>query len=139
MGNWTPWLAPIGLPKITRAPEYATAFSVNQRPSPIDSEATSTRSAFMPERMYENPLPSSPTRLSAGISMSSKNSALVEWFIIMRSGRISSPFSPRMSTRKTLSPSVRRATCSTGVVRASSSMRSDCCAREMNILRPLTT
>ena len=71
--------------------------------------------------------------------MSSKNSALVEWFIIMRSGRISSPLSPRMSMRNTLRPSVRRVACSAGVVRASSSIRSDCSAREMNILRPLTT
>ena len=44
-----------------------------------------------------------------------------------------------MSIRKTLRPSVRRFTCSAGVVRASSSMRSDCSAREMNIFRPLTT
>ena len=36
-------------------------------------------------------MPSWPMRLSAGISMLSKKSALVEWFIIMRSGRTSSP------------------------------------------------
>src|SRR3989442_5000323 len=65
--------------------------------------------------------------------MSSKNSALVEWFIIMRSGRISRRLIPRMSMRKTLSPSVRRLTCSAGVVRASSSMRSDCMARDEHL------
>ena len=51
IGNCTPWLAPIGLPKITRWLEYATAFSMNQRPSPSESEATRMRSAFMPSRM----------------------------------------------------------------------------------------
>ncbi len=51
MGNCTPWLAPMGLPKITRSLEYSTAFSMNQRPSPTDSEATRMRSAFMPSRM----------------------------------------------------------------------------------------
>jgi hypothetical protein len=78
-------------------------------------------------------------RLSAGISMSSKNSALVEWFIIILSGRISRPLMPRTSMRNTDNPSVRRFACSTGVVRASRSIRSDCMAREMNILRPFTT
>src|SRR5438105_15469836 len=76
------------------------------------------RSAFMPDRMYWKPLPSSPIRLAAGTSMSSKNSALVEWFIIMRSGRISRPLRLRMSIRKTLRPSMRRFTCSAGVVQA---------------------
>ena len=44
-----------------------------------------------------------------------------------------------MSMRNTDRPSVRRFTWSTGVVRASSSIRSDWSAREMKILRPLTT
>ena len=44
-----------------------------------------------------------------------------------------------MSTRKTESPSPRRFTCSTGVVRASSSIRSDCSAREVQTFWPLTT
>ena len=78
-------------------------------------------------------------RLAAGISTSSKKSALVEWFIIIRSGRTSKPGSPRMSMRKTLRPSVRFFACSTGVVRARRSMRSDWSAREMKIFRPLTT
>src|ERR671936_867932 len=51
IGNCTPWLAPIGLPKITREPEYATALSVNQPTSPTDSEATRRRAAVMPDRM----------------------------------------------------------------------------------------
>ena len=71
--------------------------------------------------------------------MPSKNSALVEWFIIIRSGRTSRPFTPRMSTRNTDSPSVLRLTRSTGVVRASSSIRSDWSTREMKIFWPLTT
>ena len=71
--------------------------------------------------------------------MWSKNSAFVEWFIIMRSGRTSSPCTWRMSIRKTDSPSVFRFTWSTGVVRASSSIRSDCSTREMKIFWPLTT
>ena len=71
--------------------------------------------------------------------MPSKKSALVEWFIIILSGRTSSPLMPRMSTRKTLSPSVLRVTLSTGVVRASSSIRSDWSTREMNIFWPFTT
>src|ERR1044071_5787471 len=45
IGNCTPWLPPIGLPKITRWLEYATALSTNQWPSPIDSEATRVPSA----------------------------------------------------------------------------------------------
>src|SRR5438093_482893 len=51
IGNCTPWLAPSGLPKSTRWLEYATARSTNQRPSPIDSDATRMRSTFMPSRM----------------------------------------------------------------------------------------
>ncbi len=51
IANCTPWLAPIGLPKMTRWFEYATAFSVNQRASPSESEATRIRSAFIPSRM----------------------------------------------------------------------------------------
>ena len=51
IGNCTPWLAPMGRPKTTRWFEYATAFSTNQRPSPMESEATRMRSAFMPSRM----------------------------------------------------------------------------------------
>ena len=78
-------------------------------------------------------------RLSAGISIWSKKSAFVEWFIIMRSGRTSSPCTWRRSNRKTDSPSVFRFTWSTGVVRARSSIRSDCCTREMKIFWPFTT
>ncbi len=84
-------------------------------------------------------MPSWPIRLVAGISTLSKNSALVEWFIIIRSGRTSKPLRLRMSIRNTDSPSVFRFTWSTGVVRASSSIRSDWSTREMNIFWPLTT
>jgi len=41
--------------------------------------------------------------------------------------------------RKTDSPTVFRVTSSTGVVRARSSIRSDCNTREMKIFWPLTT
>ena len=84
-------------------------------------------------------MPSCPIRLVAGISTLSKKSAFVEWFIIIRSGRTSKPLRPRISIRKTDSPSVFRCTRSTGVVRASSSMRSDWSTREMKIFWPLTT
>ena len=45
----------------------------------------------------------------------------------------------RMSTMKTDNPSVRLVTFSFGVVRASSNMRSECSAREVQIFCPLTT
>ena len=51
IANCTPWLAPIGRPKMTRWFEYATALSMNQRASPSESEATRIRSAFIPSRM----------------------------------------------------------------------------------------
>ena len=43
-----------------------------------------------------------------------------------------------MSTMKVESPSVLFSTSSSGVVRASSSMRSECSAREVQIFCPLT-
>ena len=49
------------------------------------------------------------------------------------------PFDSRMSTRNTDSPSERFFTSSTGVVRASSSIRSECSAREVHTFCPLTT
>ena len=45
----------------------------------------------------------------------------------------------RMSTRNTERPSVRFFICSRGVVRASSSIRSECSAREVQIFCPLMT
>ena len=71
--------------------------------------------------------------------MLSKKRAFVEWFIIMRSGRTSSPCAWRRSKRNTDSPSVLRFTLSTGVVRARSSIRSDWSTREMKIFWPFTT
>ena len=44
-----------------------------------------------------------------------------------------------MSTSSTDRPSVRCFTCSTGVVRTSSIIRSDLCAREVQTFWPLTT
>ena len=80
-------------------------------------------------------------RLSAGISRSSKKISVVEWLIMVRIGRISSPlpFASRMSTRKTDSPSVRFFTSAAGVVRASRSIRSECSARDVQTFCPLTT
>ena len=49
------------------------------------------------------------------------------------------PFTSRMSTRNTDRPAVRDAACSRGVVRANSSMRSECSAREVQIFWPLMT
>ena len=59
--------------------------------------------------------------------------SVVAWLIMVRIGRMSSPFplAPRMSTRKTESPSVRFFTCSLGVVRASNNIRSECSARDV--------
>ena len=44
-----------------------------------------------------------------------------------------------MSTMKVESPSVRDFACSRGVVRASSSIRSECSAREVQTFCPFTT
>ena len=49
------------------------------------------------------------------------------------------PCANRMSTRNTDNPSVRFAACWRGVVRAISSMRSECSAREVQIFCPLMT
>jgi hypothetical protein len=71
----------------------------------------------------------------------SKNTSVVLWLIIAWIGRISRP-RPRLSrrsTRNTDSPSVRRATLSAGAVRASSSIMSECMAREVQTFCPLTT
>jgi hypothetical protein len=99
------------------------------------------RSAFMPSRMYFSPLPSSPIRLLAGMRILSKKISVVLWFTMAGSLRISSPlpFSWRMSTRKTDRPSLLRAQSSSGVVRASSSIRSEYSAREVQTFWPLTT
>ena len=86
-------------------------------------------------------MPSSPIRFSAGTRTLSKNTSVVAWFIMVRIGRIVSPpdFAARMSRRKIDRPSVRFLTSSFGVVRASSSIRSECSAREVQIFWPLTT
>ena len=54
-------------------------------------------------------MPSSPIRFSAGTRMSSKNTSVVAWFIMVRIGRIVSPafLASRMSTMNTDNPSVR--------------------------------
>ncbi len=60
---------------------------------------------------------------------------------MVRIGRMVSPRPSAcfMSTMKTLMPSVFFATWSRGVVRASSSIRSECSAREVHTFCPLTT
>ena len=72
---------------------------------------------------------------------SSKNTSQEEWFIIVRIGLMAMPFfwASRMSTRKTDSPSVLLAASSRGVVRARSSIRSECSARLVQIFWPLIT
>ena len=99
------------------------------------------RSAFMPSRMYLKPLPSSPIRFPAGTRAPSKNTSVVLWFTMALSGLISSPLPrhSRMSSRKTESPSVFFFTWSSGVVRASNSMRSEWSAREVQTFWPWIT
>ena len=72
--------------------------------------------------------------------MLSKNTSQELWFIMVRIGRMVRPLpsTVRMSTMKVDSPSVFFATWSRGVVRASSSIRSECSAREVQIFWPLT-
>ena len=79
-------------------------------------------------------------RFSAGTARLSKNTSVVAWFIIARSGRMVTPCptAVRRSTRKTDSPSVFLATSSRGVVRAMSSIRSEYSAREIHTFWPLT-
>ena len=73
--------------------------------------------------------------------MLSKNTSLELWFIMVRIGRMVRPLpsAARMSTMKVDSPSVRYFACSRGVVRASSSIRSECSARLVHTFWPLTT
>ena len=87
-------------------------------------------------------MPSSPTSASAGTSTPSKKTSVVAWFIIVLIGRIvivPSASACFMSTRNVESPSVFFSTWSSGVVRASSSIRSECSARDVQIFWPRTT
>ena len=87
-------------------------------------------------------MPSSPTSASAGTSTPSKKISVVAWFIIVLIGRIvifPSVIACFMSTMKIESPSVFFSTWSSGVVRASSSIRSECSARDVQIFWPWTT
>ena len=72
--------------------------------------------------------------------MSVKNTSVVAWFIMVRIGLIVRPWprASRMSTMNTDRPSVRFLTCSFGVVRASRIIRSEYCARLVQIFWPLT-
>ena len=86
-------------------------------------------------------MPSSPIRFSAGTFMSSKNTSVVAWFIMVRIGRMVEAVADRLAhvdDEARESPSVRFLTCSFGVVRASSSIRSECSARLVQIFWPLT-
>ena len=80
-------------------------------------------------------------RLAAGTRMFSKKTSVVAWFIIVRIGRMVRPLplTSRMSTRKTERPAVRDFASARGVVRARSSIRSECSAREVQIFWPSTT
>ena len=95
---------------------------------PAHSEAIRMRSAFMLSTMYLKPWPSSPIRFSAGTSRLSKNTSQVLWLIMASIFLISTPLplASRRSTRNTDRPSERFLTLSGGVVRASSSIRSEC-------------
>ena len=94
----------------------------------MHSAAISVRSAFNPSRMYLKPRPSSPIRFSAGISRSSKNSSLVSWFTMLRIGFMVIPLASasRRSTTKIDMPSDFLFTSASGVVRASSTISSEC-------------
>ena len=99
------------------------------------------RSAFMPSRIYLKPRPSSPISVSGASFRLSMKTSQVLWLIAASSLRISTPLptASRRSTRNTETPSLRRFTSSAGVVRASSSIRSDCSARLVHTFWPLTT
>ena len=74
------------------------------------------------------------------LAVAQRDAVVASYSIIASIGRISRPL-PRLSrrsTRNTDSPSVRRLTSSIGVVRASSSIRSDCRAREFHTFWPVT-
>ena len=67
--------------------------------------------------------------------------SVVEWFNMVRMGRMVSwpeAWAFFMSTKNTLNPSVFFTLFSMGVVRARSSMRSECSARDVQIFWPLT-
>ena len=86
-------------------------------------------------------MPSSPIRLSAGMRRLSKKISVVLWLIIASIGLMSMPLprAARISTRKVESPSLRRLTWSGAVVRARSSIRSECNARLVQTFWPLIT
>src|SRR5713226_311322 len=69
----------------------------------MHSAAIRARSAFRPSRMYLNPSPSAPIKLSAGISRSSKKISLVSWFTMFGIERrvIPLPIASRRSTMNT--------------------------------------
>ena len=92
----------------------------------------------MPSRMWRKPLPSSPMSVSAGTSTPSRKTSEVAWLTIASVARIVTPGRSRRSMRKTDRPSARWAG-SYGAVRASSSMRSECSAREVQALWPSMT
>src|SRR5438034_880643 len=105
-GNWIPWLLPIARPKTTRRFAYSTDRSMNQRASPMHSEAIRIRSGLRTWRRGSKPWPSAPIRLPAGTSTSFRNNSYVWLLNIVRIRVRSIPFASRMSTRNRLSPSV---------------------------------
>ncbi len=107
----------------------------------MHSAAIRMRSAFRPSRMYLKPLPSLPIRFSAGISRLSKNTSFVSWFTMLRIGRrvMFLAGTLRLSTRKIDIPSDFFFTSSSGVVRASRIISSECCSREVHTFWPFTT
>ena len=108
----------------------------------MHSAAIRIRSAFSPSMRYRNPLPSSPT------SVSRRHFEVVEEqlrrrVVHHRADRTDrQPVADRLSARSTSrtdSPSVRFFTCSIGVVRTTSSRRSECSAREIQTFWPRMT
>ena len=108
---------------------------INHLASPIHSAAMSILSAFIPDKIYLKPFPSSPMRFLFGTGRLSKNISVVEWFIIVLIGLIVIVFfgTSFRSTMKTDKPSVRLVTFSFGVVLANSNSKSECSALLVHI------
>ena len=119
----------------------STARSTNQRPSPMHSAAIRIRSAFSRRGCSGSPCPPRRPGPSAGTRGRRRTPRSVAWLIIVSIGRIVRPL-PRPRACRPGTRTGRGAlgsTRSSGVVRASTSIRSECCAREVNTFWPWTS
>ena len=138
IGNCTPWLAPIGRPKTTRSEAYARRLL--DEPAPVaDALRRDQDRARRSSRRGCSGTPCPPRRSARpraprrrrGRPRSSRGSSSSG-----SAGSSAGRRRRRMSTRNTERPSVRCSTSSAGVVRASSSIRSECSARDVQIFWP---